>query len=61
MKRTVFTQGDVTAPVQTGFAQNVMEGAPVSAQTVKAGTLNVSDRPHILARRNARWNRRASH
>lgn len=60
MKR-IFTnpaaQNDVFVPADT--SSNVQEGAPAGYASVKASTdTSITERPHILTRRAARWNRR---
>lgn len=45
----------------TATNSNVMEGAPAGMPVPKASVGSISDRPHILAKRNSRANRRAAH
>ncbi|MDJ0921613.1 MAG: hypothetical protein QNI84_10830 [Henriciella sp.] len=62
MKKAQFDTADsisVTPTASTG--SNVMEGAPSGLPVLKAGANSVTDRPHILAKRSSRWNRRAAH
>ncbi|MEM9939645.1 MAG: hypothetical protein AAF768_12400 [Pseudomonadota bacterium] len=62
MKRThnTFTAENPHS-ILVGDTANVLEGAPTSLPVVKTGSDTISARPHILAKRSSRWNRRAAH
>ena len=41
---------------------NMLEGAPHGVAKIKTGaSVSITERPHILTRRAARWARRAAH
>ncbi|MBR9834594.1 MAG: hypothetical protein GYB42_05275 [Alphaproteobacteria bacterium] len=62
MKRTeTYAAPDLSMNAPATGSQ-VMEGAPSGLPKVRATlTTSVDSRPHILARRTARWARRANH
>ena len=51
------TLSGLAAPVA---GENLLEGVPTDLPKIKASVSN-TPRPHILARRAARWSRRAAH
>ncbi len=60
MKNTIHMTPAATAAFASNSAANVLEGAPSGYATVKTVT-SITERPHILTRRGARWARRANH
>lgn len=62
MKTNIHTASTVHSNFGAEASKNVMEGAPSGLAGIKAqNSVSVTERPHILLRRTARWARRANH
>ncbi len=60
MKNTIHTTQAANTAHVSPETTNLLEGAPSGYATVKTA-VTITERPHILTRRGARWARRSTH
>ncbi len=61
MKRANSSRTAVTETAPTPFGDNLMEIQAQNRVKFNVGLTEITERPHILTRRAARWARRANH